>query len=116
MPISRSILPALLVLAACADPATAPGNATDFAPALREQAVDISCVTRAELGGYSALVRWSGVRVRSVAVTDEDQSYSESLRHPQRTGTVTINTTSPALGFSLDDGRKTVAQGGCSVL
>jgi hypothetical protein len=115
---SRRVVPAILLLGACADPSTAPSGAQGIAPALAtiaaEQGSTFTCAATATTAGYSVTIEWTRALVRNVSLTTEDGTTTTALDHPRRRGSVTFTPSAQPLGYRLDDGKQTLAQGGCA--
>ena len=117
----RRPLALLLLLGACTDgpsvlaPADDPMSSASVAPTAAPEAT-ITCVAASTTAGYSVTVSWDRVRVRIVAVTTENGTVATELTRPMRRGSVnfTLSSSSEPLGFRLEDGKTTVAQGGCA--
>ena len=99
MQIHRTLMPALILLAACADSTTAPftdSTLTPAGPLAFERGATITCSASSTTGGWSETVQW------------------DHLDHLRRKGSVSFFTTVQPLGFVLDNGKTTIARGGCA--
>ena len=65
-------------------------------------------------GGWSETVQWDHAGVRNVTMILEVGSVTTALDHLRRKGSVSFFTTSEPLGFMLDNGKTTIARGGCA--
>ena len=112
------LLSGVLLVGACGETPTAPGPVssapTGLAAQAREQGISVTCVAVNTPGAYSATVSWARVKVLNVSITTENGTITTPLARPKRKGTVNFAPTSETLGFRIDDGVQTIAQGGCS--
>ena len=118
MPRIHLLLATCGLLAACAESPTAPA-AVEQSPSTiataREPGTLVRCTASGTaLSGYSVTVEWKRVRVLNVSVITENGTITTSLSRLRRNGSVTFTPDSEPLGFRLDDGQETLAQGGCS--
>ena len=114
MKIHRTLMPAL---AACADSTTAPSTdsaLTPEGPPAFERGATIACSVSPTTGGWSETVQWDHAGVRNVTMILEVGSVTTALDHLRRKGSVSFFTTSEPLGFMLDNGKTTIARGGCA--
>jgi hypothetical protein len=117
MQIHRALMPAIVLLAACTDSTTTPSTDSALTPAgapAFERGATITCSASATTGGWSETVQWDHAGVRNVTITTEAGSVTTALDHLRRKGSVSFFTTSQPLGFVLDNGKTTIASGGCA--
>ena len=108
----------VLIVGACGETPTEPESmgpaATGRAAQAREQGASVTCVAVNTPGAYSATVSWARAKVLNVSITTENGILTTPLPRPKRKGSVAFTPTSETLGFRIDDGVQTIAQGGCS--
>jgi hypothetical protein len=108
------LIPIIALLGACGetDGPTAAGDTAG--PPAFERGATIICSASAAIGGWTETVQWDHAGVRNVTITTEAGSVTTALDHLRRKGSVSFFTTSQPLGFLLDNGKTTIASGGCA--